>query len=117
MNPHVDRRTFVRSIPQYLIGGVRSLMSGDASLLGESQVPERRVAWLEHSRCLAWEGGDCRLCYTQCPLRERAIVLTDGRPAIVPSACDGCGVCVEACRSVNDLGAIHLRRPQVSLTT
>jgi ferredoxin len=24
------------------------------------------------------------------------------------SACNGCGVCIEACRTVNDLGAIRL---------
>jgi ferredoxin len=35
-------------------------------------------------------------------------VLSDGRPTIVASACDGCGLCVDACRMVNDLATIRL---------
>lgn len=36
------------------------------------------------------------------------MVLEGGRPTIVVSACDGCGVCVDVCRTVNDQGAIAL---------
>jgi MinD superfamily P-loop ATPase len=36
------------------------------------------------------------------------MVLDGRKPTIVAEACDGCGVCVEACRAVNDLGAIRI---------
>ncbi|MBI1992045.1 MAG: hypothetical protein HYS71_02230 [Candidatus Omnitrophica bacterium] len=68
----------------------------------------RRVAAIDGLRCLSGEAGECQLCYLRCPLRDGAMVLDGGRPTIVASACDGCGVCVAACRTVNDLGAIQL---------
>jgi Pyruvate/2-oxoacid:ferredoxin oxidoreductase delta subunit len=72
------------------------------------RVEGRGVATIDIARCLAWEASECQLCYLRCPLRDEAIVLDGGKPTIVAQACDGCGVCVEACRAVNDLGAIHI---------
>ncbi len=68
----------------------------------------QRIAVIDLARCLAWGGSACQTCYLRCPLRDEAIVLDDNRPLVMVSACDGCGVCVDACRAVNDLGAMQL---------
>lgn len=115
----IDRRTFLRGLPGYVIGELKRVWSGDGAS-GQEFGPEagdhrrsgadRRVAVLDGSRCLAWAETDCQLCYLQCPLRGEAIVLDGGKPVMVVSRCDGCGVCAEACRTVNDLGAISMAR-------
>ena len=99
----VDRRTFLFSSPRRLLKDLRTVW-GDVT----TPTGNQRIAVLDISRCLAWGDGDCQLCYLRCPLRDHAIVLNSGRPVIAASACDGCGVCVDVCRSVNDLGAIQL---------
>ena len=109
----ITRRTFLTSAPQRLLDGLRALMidlRGLSSAVsgGRARALPRRVAMLDVSRCLAWGGGSCQVCALRCPLRDRAMVLEDGKPPVVASLCDGCGVCVEACGAVNDLGAMQL---------
>lgn len=69
-----------------------------------------RLLILERDRCSAWSGHDCRMCFVVCPLRGRALVFESERPRVDPSACDGCGACVEACRTVNDRAALRWMR-------
>ena len=122
----IDRRTFLKWMPREVRQLMTVISSARSTSLGaESAVesrdsagvtvardggPESRrgVATIDIARCLAWEASECQLCYLRCPLRDEAIVLDGGKPTIVAQACDGCGVCVEACRAVNDLGAIHI---------
>ena len=121
----IDRRTFLMWMPRQVFRGMKELMTdiSSASSTISHEVGAgsgRRLATIDVSRCLAWEvslpaspdgsaqAGECQLCYLRCPLRDEAIVLDGGKPTIVAQACDGCGVCVEACRAVNDLGAIHI---------
>ena len=121
----VDRRTFLKWMPHEVFNGIKELMTdiSSASSTISHEVGAgsgRRVATIDLTRCLALEAslpaspdgsaqaGECQLCYLRCPLRDEAIVLDGDKPRIVASACDGCGVCVEACRAVNDLGAIHI---------
>ena len=104
-----DRRTFLTSAPQLLLDRVKGLMrSITAPPSVGKDITSHRVAILDVSRCLAWGTTGCQLCYLQCPLRDRAMVLEGSKPTVVTSACDGCGVCVEVCRTVNDLGAIEV---------
>jgi Pyruvate/2-oxoacid:ferredoxin oxidoreductase delta subunit len=102
-NEVVDRRAFLRWLPRQMAVGVKGLIAEPTP-----SAHGRALAVLDASRCLAWSGGMCQLCYLRCPLRDEAIVLDDGRPLIVASACDGCGICVEACGAVNDLRAMTL---------
>lgn len=97
----MDRRTFLKSAPLNLAKGIKALLALEAG-------PHRRLAVIDISKCLAWGSGSCRICYLRCPLRDQAIVLEGDKPAVVASACDGCGVCTEVCRAVNDLGAIQI---------
>lgn len=108
----VSRRTFLRRLPRQIVAGVRKLMAdGFSGGVAESHVTTsvrgRSLAVIDISRCLAWGASPCQACYLRCPLRDEAMVLDDGRPLIMASACDGCGVCVEVCRTVNDHGAIE----------
>lgn len=109
----VDRRTFLTQMPRQLVASLKGLMSevSPRDLLGFSADPpthRRDVAMIDVSQCLAWDASPCQACYLRCPLRDEAIILDDGRPVVMASACTGCGDCVEACRLVNDLGAIRL---------
>lgn len=45
--------------------------------------------------CLGYSSF-CSVCVERCPV-EGAIVVELGRPRVVESACDGCGVCIRAC--------------------
>ena len=103
----MDRRAFLASAPKRLFRGVQALMTPVIAPPALTPVDAtKRVAILDVSRCLAWGEGTCQFCYLHCPLRDRAMVLDGDKPVVVTSACDGCGVCVDVCRTVNDLGAI-----------
>ncbi len=109
----MNRRAFLTSAPRQLWQGVQALMAPVAvptatAALDDAHTGHRRMAVLDVSLCLAWGAGSCQLCYLRCPLRERAMVIENGRPVVVASACDGCGVCVEVCRTVNDLAAMQI---------
>lgn len=96
----VNRREFLGLAPRYL----RSLATVSEPVVSGPGTAAR----IDVNRCLAWNDTDCQMCYLQCPRRNQAIVLEAGRPVIASAACDGCGMCVDACRSVNDLGAIQM---------
>jgi Pyruvate/2-oxoacid:ferredoxin oxidoreductase delta subunit len=46
--------------------------------------------------CLAWQGSFCSTCSERCPV-EGAIAVELGRPRVVESQCNGCGLCVQVC--------------------
>ncbi|MEP9412373.1 MAG: 4Fe-4S dicluster domain-containing protein [Candidatus Brocadia sp.] len=66
------------------------------------------IARINKSRCLAWGGQDCQLCYIKCPLRDDAICWEDGKPIIHEEKCVGCGVCEYACYTINNTCAIKV---------
>ena len=105
MDESMDRRAFLTSAPRRLLANARGLMKIVTEVPPQG---DRRLAVLDVARCLAWGAVECQLCYLRCPLRDRAITLDGGRPTIVASVCDGCGICVDVCRTVNDLGAIQV---------
>lgn len=113
MNGGMDRRAFLTSAPRRLLNGVMTLVSDAAAFARpvadrQEHATLRRVALLDVSRCLAWAAVDCQLCYLTCPKRDEAIMLEGGRPTVVTSVCDGCGMCIDVCRNANDLEAIQL---------
>ena len=113
MSTGIDRRTFLTTAPRHLLSGVKALMNDVAAFTwpiadGPDRTVHQRVALLDVSRCLAWSGMDCQMCYLKCPKHHEAMTLEGGRLTIVTSGCDGCGICIDVCRTVNDLGAIRL---------
>jgi Pyruvate/2-oxoacid:ferredoxin oxidoreductase delta subunit len=113
MSGAIDRRAFLVSAPRRLFSGVKALLHEVAAFPwpaagGQEPAARRQVAVLDVSRCLAWSETDCQICYLKCPKRDQAIMLEGSKPTIVTSVCDGCGICVDVCRSVNDCGAIEV---------
>lgn len=105
-----SRREFLKTFPYQLLENIRSTIQSFHSEEAESGEKLPQVAQIQIARCLAWQGMDCQLCYLACPLREQAIQIHDQKPIITASNCDGCGLCQQACRTVNDLIAIELIR-------
>ena len=68
----------------------------------------RPIAYVDIGRCLSWNGIYCQLCYSACPLRDQGLVMEDLQPVVDVALCDGCGKCVEACRSINDRPPIEI---------
>jgi ferredoxin-type protein NapG/ferredoxin-type protein NapH len=62
--------------------------------------PKIRMGLAEVNRetCLAWQGDECKVCYTSCPFYNQAIKLEDHkRPVVNPAVCTGCGICEHVC--------------------
>ena len=59
--------------------------------------------------CLAWQGSFCSTCSERCPV-EGAISIESGRPRVVESRCNGCGLCVQVCPA--PLNAFELLSPR-----
>lgn len=55
-----------------------------------------QVAVIQGRRCLAYRSLFCSTCVERCPV-EGAIVVKQGIPRIVASACTGCGECRQVC--------------------
>ena len=102
-----SRREFFRTLPQALLKAFRLVVQQEEE--GDSSTfTQPRAAILNVDRCLAWAGANCQFCYLACPRRDEAIVMSDLKPVIFPTVCDGCGMCEVACRTVNDTPAINI---------
>lgn len=66
------------------------------------------IAKINQSRCLAWEGQDCQMCFIKCPLQGDALYQEDGKPVINAEKCVGCGVCEYICNTINNTCAIKI---------
>ena len=66
------------------------------------------VAMINQSRCMAWGGQDCQLCFIKCPLQGDAIYQDDGKPVINAEKCVGCGICEYMCNTINNTCAIKI---------
>ena len=60
------------------------------------------------SRCLAWGQMECQFCYLACPHRDKAIEMREHKPVIIAAGCDGCAMCVEACKTINNTPALEM---------
>ena len=99
----ISRRDFLKTFPKRLLRGLREIRASQSL---EKQAPERGKARLDVTRCLAWGGLSCQHCYLGCPLRDQALMMVDAKPVLRAESCNGCGVCVDACRTVNDPPAL-----------
>jgi len=53
------------------------------------------AAWIEQSKCFAFQGPECGACAPACPVG--ALTMSGTLPAIDPDVCNGCGLCRAAC--------------------
>jgi MauM/NapG family ferredoxin protein len=72
---------------------------------GISQVAIGKARIVTHL-CYAHLGGECQVCFDNCPLTGSAIQLFGDRPVIMPAECVGCGLCESACREKTGANAI-----------
>ena len=71
--------------------------SGALRQVEKSQV-RMGLAEINRETCLAWQGVECKICYTSCPFYNRAIRLEDHeRPVVDKTVCVGCGICEHVC--------------------
>lgn len=66
------------------------------------------IAKIDLGRCLAWQGLECPFCYNVCPMQGIGMIWEDWGPIVLEANCDGCGVCMEACSSVNNDPVIRM---------
>lgn len=56
------------------------------------------LAAIDKDRCFAWQGDECKICYTSCPRYDQAIRLQDHKyPVVDATFCNGCGQCEHVC--------------------
>jgi len=66
------------------------------------------TAQINRDTCLAWQGDECKICYTSCPFYNQAILLEDyKRPVVNPAVCAGCGICEQVC--ITELPSIAVK--------
>ena len=87
---------------------VAACKEGALQPVGHVNKVKMGVARIDQSRCLAWGGQDCQLCFIKCPLQGDAIYQEDGKPVINEDKCVGCGVCEYACHTINNTCAIKI---------
>lgn len=67
----------------------------------EALLPSDRVkmgtAHISMTNCLAYAGQICDYCFTQCPLKRKAIVMDGRKTRVVEDECVGCGICEDIC--------------------
>lgn len=100
-----------RDVPCYMchdIPCVKACPTGALDpLLTEIEKARMGVALIDPASCLSFQGLRCEICYRECPITEKAIVIeaqpraqskhTLFLPVIKPEHCTGCGVCVKSC--------------------
>ena len=113
----ISRRDFLKNCSRKFIDNLQAISNNALSgYFPKSDSAEKqkyadtksKKAFVDVNRCLAWEGVSCQYCYLACPLREKAIIMSDLKPVIDTAFCDGCAMCLAACRTVNDLPAIKM---------
>jgi MauM/NapG family ferredoxin protein len=55
------------------------------------------TAILDDSRCLAFNGTACDVCFATCPLPGAIVVEDNGHVRVVDEKCVGCGLCEHVC--------------------
>ncbi|OGX07588.1 MAG: hypothetical protein A2Z88_08295 [Omnitrophica WOR_2 bacterium GWA2_47_8] len=100
---NISRADFLKKIPFMLFRKIKPHWE-------ESAAPQQSmgalIARVDISRCLAWGQMECQLCYLACPLRDKAIEMREHKPFIIAAGCDGCGMCVDACKTINNTPAL-----------
>lgn len=104
----ISRRGFLKNFPRVLLNHIQPFAERGFFKERSNEGSGRYLVRLDLTRCLAWGGVSCQLCYLACPLRDSAVEMHDQKPVIVESCCDGCGMCVTACQTVNDLPALKV---------
>lgn len=106
----VSRKDFLTALPRHALGAMQSWAEEHLARWTPETLPTQRpgVAVIDVARCLAWGTFGCQSCYLACPRKGLAMEMIESKPVVRVSGCDGCAMCVTACRTVNDLSAIRV---------
>lgn len=66
-----------------------------------NHVEKLGMAEIFEFNCLAFKGTMCDYCIRACPLGADALTIENGKPHVIESNCNGCGLCVSACIQTN----------------
>ncbi len=85
----------------------------DKALLPVDDISRVRigVALIDNINCTDYYGdgsSPCRKCYTECPLKDKAIYLGESGPVIRGEICTGCGICEYVCTAVSSPPAVRI---------
>ncbi|MFQ5862762.1 MAG: 4Fe-4S dicluster domain-containing protein [Candidatus Brocadiales bacterium] len=81
---------------------------------GALVMPERRedvrmgVAVVDEKACISGDIQFCQSCVIACPFPDEAIYMKDGKPVVSKERCTGCGICEQACMTVNSACAMKI---------
>ncbi len=100
-----------RHIPCYLCPDIPCMKACPTGALSPAlkDINDARMglAVIDIENCLSWLGLRCEICYRDCPLKGKAIVVEPHPrkiskhamlvPMVKSDACTGCGICEKAC--------------------
>lgn len=102
---YISRADFLKKFPVIFLRKLNPFWEGQTA---STPSPGASIAQVDISRCLAWGHMECQLCYLACPHRDRAIEMREHKPVIIAAGCDGCAMCVDACKTINNTPALEM---------
>jgi ferredoxin-type protein NapG len=90
---------------------IKACKEGALIMPGKKEEVRMGLATVDHEKCIAGGFINCQSCIIACPI-VGAIEMVEGKPVIHESAlggCTGCGLCENACLTVNNACAIRIR--------
>lgn len=104
---NISRADFFRKFPVMVFKRMGRLWE-DEIISEEKSRNGARIPRVDINRCLAWGPMECQLCYLACPHRDKAIAMQEHKPVIIAAGCDGCAMCVDACKTINNTPALEM---------
>lgn len=107
---NISRSDFLRKFPAIFFQELMPFWNTeiDSSTVQQGTRGEALIPRVDISRCLAWGQMECQLCYLSCPHRDKAIEMREHKPVILAAGCDGCAMCVDACKTINNTPALEM---------
>ncbi len=114
-----------REIPCYMCPDIPCKVACPTGALNPrlEQIDKARMglAVIDIEHCLSWQGLRCEICYRECPVQGKAIVIENYPrklskhgmfvPVVQSEYCTGCGVCEHACPT--EKAAIRVVQPEL----
>lgn len=102
---NISRADFLRKFPVIFFQELKPFWNAEIVSTPPDGASIPRV---DINRCLAWGQMECQLCYLACPHRDKAIEMREHKPVIIAAGCDGCAMCVDACKTINNTPALEM---------
>ncbi len=83
--------------PCYLCDDYPCISACPEKALLSNTIINMGTAHLIQNKCFAYQGQICDYFYTECPLKNEAIVVENGKPRVISDVCNGCGICEYLC--------------------